>query len=131
VPEWQKKDTHLKIMVSLDKDGVRHVDECSALIDTGAEVRLITQGLPPEFLFQPADKPLRSIAANKQRLAGGDKEGLITMVIPGVHMIDKKAVKMRIPTWMYSADIREDIILSYEWCSFRAVDISARKHGLL
>ncbi len=92
VPEGHKKDIHLKIMVSLDKDGVRHVDECSALIDTGAEVCLIRQGLLPEFLFQPAENPLRLIAVNKQRLAGGDKEVLITMVISGPHVIDKEAV---------------------------------------
>ena len=100
-------------------------------MDTGAEVCLIRRGLLPEFLFQPAENPLRLIAVNKQRLAGGDKEVLITMVFSGTHVIDKKAVEMRIPTWVYSADIREDVIFSYEWCQLRGVDISARKHGLL
>jgi len=131
VPEWHKKDIHLKIMVSLDKDGVRDVDECSALIDTGAEMFLIRQGLLPKFLFQPDEIPLWLIAVNKQRLAGGEKEVLITMLISGIHMIEKKAVEMRISIWVYSADIREDIVLSYEWCQLRGGDISARKHGLL
>jgi len=51
VPKGPKKDIHLKIMVSLDKDGVRRVNECSALIDTGAEVCLIRRGRLPDFFF--------------------------------------------------------------------------------
>jgi len=98
VPEGHNKNIYLKIMFSLNKDGVRYVDECYDLIETGAEVCLIRQGLLLEFLFQPAENHLRLIAVNTQRLAGGDKEVLITMVISGIHMIDKKAVEMRIPT---------------------------------
>jgi len=53
------------------------------------------------------------------------------MVISGIHMIDKEAVEMRLLTWLFTADVREEIILSYEWCQLRKVDIFARKHGLL
>jgi len=113
-PGGRKKGIQLKTIVSLYKDGVQYVDECSDLIDTGAEVCLIEQGLLPEFPFQPAENSLRLMAVNKQRSAGGNKEVLITMVISGIHMIDKKAVEMRMPTWVYSAEIGEDIILSYE-----------------
>jgi len=46
-------------------------------------------------------------------------------------MVDKKDVDMRIPNWMCSADIREDIILSYEWCQHRGSYVPARENGLL
>lgn len=53
------------------------------------------------------------------------------MVISVIKVVDKNAVEMRMLTWVYSTDIREDIILFYEWCQLRGVDISASKHGLL
>jgi len=103
------------------KQGVVQVEPCGFFPPNFHEI-----GASPK----PAEKPSRLIAVNKQRRAGGDKEVLITIVIYGFHMIDKKAVEMLIPTSMYSADIREDIILSYEWCQLREVDISAKKHRL-
>jgi len=38
---------------------------------------------------------------------------------------------LKIPTYFYEADIKDDMILSYNWCRLRGVDISARHHGLL
>jgi hypothetical protein len=53
------------------------------------------------------------------------------MVVEGTQVGTDKSVELRLPTWFYSADIREDMILSYEWCRLRAIDISARHHKIL
>lgn len=118
-PEGHTNDIHPKIVVRLEKDGVRCVDECSALIDPGSELCPIRQGVLPEIFYQPSVNHLQLTAVKNQSLAGGDKEVLITIVIPLIDKTDKKAFEMRIPTWMHSADIRENIMLSYEWCEFR------------
>lgn len=46
-------------------------------------------------------------------------------------MVEKKVVELCMHTWVKSADIWEDAILSYELCQLRGVDISTRKHSLL
>jgi len=71
------------------------------------------------------------MAANRQRLEGGEKEAVIILVISGLGQKSGQKLDLRIPTWVYEADIHEDIILSYEWFRLRGVDISARQHGLL
>ena len=127
----QEGEKHLKIRVGLTREGMKPVEKCEALIDTGAEVCLIRGNLVPEEFYQPAVRPLRLWAANKQLIKGGQDEVLLTLVVEGSQVTTAKAVELRLPTWFYVADIQEDIILSYEWCRLRGVDISARHHGLL
>ena len=107
------------------------IDNCRALVDTGAAVCLVRQGLLPEHLFQKAVIPIRLWAVNNQRLQGGTQEVLLTLVLKGTQVETNREVELRLPTWFYAADIPEDLILSYEWCRLRGVDISARHHGLL
>jgi hypothetical protein len=70
------------------------------------------------------------LGANNQRLEGGEKEALLSLCFRGIDSCSQKESELRIPTWVYEADIREDFILSYPWCRRRNMDILARKHGL-
>ena len=45
--------------------------EAKALIDTGAEVSLVRQGLLPPSLFKISEIPLKIMGANEQRVRGG------------------------------------------------------------
>ncbi len=71
------KEVHLKIQLHLSRANKKVADNCSALIDTGAEVCLIRKGLvDPEF-FQTARRRLQLVGANGQPLEGGSKETLL------------------------------------------------------
>jgi len=41
-----------------------------------------------------------------------------------------KQMLVRFPTRCYEADIREDIILLYQWCHSEGMDVVALEHGL-
>ena len=65
------KNTQLKIPISLLVEGKTVIPDCTALIDTGAEICVIRKGLVPEGQIRPAHKPLRLVGANERRLEGG------------------------------------------------------------
>ena len=94
----QEGEKHLKIMVGLTREGMKPVEKCAALIDTGAEVCLIRRNLIPEEFYQPAVRPLRLWAANKQLINGGQDEVLLTMVVEGSQVNTAKGVELRLPT---------------------------------
>ena len=61
-----------------------HVDiDLTFLVDTGAEVNVIHQGLIPEHLLTHLAHPWRLTAANQQNIAGGDKEAHLTLLLEG------------------------------------------------
>ncbi|EPS61993.1 hypothetical protein M569_12800, partial [Genlisea aurea] len=107
------------------------VPDCTALIDTGAEICVLKKGLVPPEILSPAKKPLRLVGANERRLEGGDKEVTLLMCLWATNQATQKKIQLRIPTTFYVADIKDPLILSYAWCQGRGVDILPRKHGLV
>ena len=124
-------ELQLKIILDLRCQGMEDIKGCKALIDTGAEVCLVRKDVIPPHLYQEAKRPVRLWAANKKLMDGGNQEVLLTLVVKGTQVGVEKSVELRLPTWFYAADIKDDLILSYEWCRLRGIDISARHHGLL
>ena len=91
----------------------REIRQIKALIDTGAEANLVRQGLFSRNLFVPARNPVRLVAANGQRLGGG--EYTIDLEL-GFNMIDGTVVggtKVEYAATCYEADIAIDMILSF------------------
>ena len=73
---------------------------------------------------------MRLLGANSQRLEGGEREALLSLCLRGMDTLSQKETELRIPTWVYEAEIKDDFILSYPWCRRRNMDILARNHGL-
>ncbi|EPS57239.1 hypothetical protein M569_17581, partial [Genlisea aurea] len=103
------KEVHLKIQLRLFRAEQEIAQACSALIDTGAEAHW----------------------SQRAEVGGGSKEIMLQLGISGTLKESGRQVELKIPTYFYEADIKDDIILSYGWCRLRGVDISARHHGLL
>ena len=91
----------------------------------------LKRGLIPDQYLRPATKPLRLVGASERRLEGGDKEVTLHLCVGAIQQEDNKKVELRVPTTFYVADVKDPLILSYEWCRQRGFDISPRKHGLL
>ena len=125
------RETQLKIPIRLLCEEREIVQECTALIDTGAEICVLRKGLVPEEYLSPAKKPLRLVGANERRLEGGEKEVTLILSIWALPKNSAEAVEFRIPTTFYVADIREPAILSYDWCRRKGIDILPRAHGLI
>ena len=125
------RETSLRIPVRLFAGEDEVTPTCPALIDTGAEICVLKRGLIPDKYLRPATKPLRLVGANERRLEGGDKEVTLNLCVGAIQQEDNKKVELRVPTTFYVADVKDPLILSYEWCRQRGFDISPRKHGLL
>ena len=106
------------------------VRDAVLLIDTGAEVCLIKQGLLPSELFSESQRPMRLLAANNQRLPGGTREIVVSICLRGMDSETNCEMEMEIPTRLYEAGISEDILLSYAWLVTRNLDVLSAKHGL-
>ena len=131
VKNKEGRETQLKIPIRLLAEERELVPECAALIDTGAEICVRRKGLIPENYLRPAQKPLTLVGANERRLEGGDKEVTLTSSIWATPKGSQTPVEFRVPTVFYVADIRTTVILSYEWCQRKGVDVSPREHGLV
>jgi hypothetical protein len=122
-------ESHLRICVTLAIHG-QGICQAQALIDTGAEVCLIKTGLLPKEAFHEAERPLRLIAANNQKLQGGTLETAIEIGMDATDVEGKTKVILMTPSNLYEADIEEDVILSYQWLGEREFEVNSRRHGL-
>jgi hypothetical protein len=116
-------ETQLRVKVRLLAEECEAAPPCHALIETGAEVCIVRKNVIPQQFFQPAERPLRLVGANARKLEGGDKEVLLMVCISGVHTKTNQRVELRILTTFYGAAIKDDIILSYDWCIKGGVEI--------
>ena len=79
----------------------------------------------------PSFSPIAPCRGEWEKVRRGGKEVKLNLCTSGVIQGTDKKVEIRIPTTFYEARIYEDMILSYEWCRTRGVDISPRRHGIL
>ena len=123
------KEIHLRIAVILRKHGM--VERTAImLIDTGAEVCLIKEGLLPPEVFVDSPRPMRLLAANNQCLSGGTREVVVSVCLKGVIRESNQPMELEVPTRLYEAGIGEDILLSYTWLVSRNMDVLSMQHGL-
>ena len=120
--------TNLRIPVRVLGEG--SVKRMSALIDTGAEICLVRKGLVEPHQLRPAERPLKLKTASGQSLGGGQLEVLLVFEMLAKDEQTGKEIIVRLPTWCYEADIKEDLILSYAWCQHRGMEVVAPMHGL-
>ena len=107
------------------------VPELEALVDTGAEIKIIHPRYVPKNAFAPSKRPLRLGMANAVRLQGGKREVTFMMRIKGREMDSKREVELRIPTTAYDGEMVCEMILSYAWLAQQDAQINPRRHGLL
>ena len=122
-------ETHLRVPITLAMNG-EGICQAEALIDTGAEVCLVKTGLLPDDAFRVAERPLRLVMANNQRLKGGKREATVELRFEATDVEGKTKIMVITPTNLYEADIEEDVILSYQWLGEREFEVNARRHGL-
>ena len=125
-----KLEPHLRVAAVVRTHPEDDGTQALVLIDSGAEVCLISKGLLPRNLFREATKPLRLVAANQQVLAGGSREVELAICFKASDVDTHGRHVLRAPTALYEADIEEDVILSYEWLGERDILMAARQHGL-
>ena len=102
-----------------------------ALIDTGAEVSLVRQGLFPPSFFKISPVPLKILGANEHRVGGGTLETFGHLEALATENSDRKKIFIRFPTRLIEADVLEDIILSHEWLASFKINVRPYKHDLL
>ena len=124
-------ESHLRVGIRLVADECDAVTSCEGLVDSGAEACIIRKGLIPSQFFYPAERPLRLVGASNQRMEGGDKEVVLKVCITGTHTLTQQKVELCVPTIFYESNIKEDVILSYDWCANTGVEVHAPKHGIL
>ena len=124
------KHTRLEVACRVSGPAGTPVD-LQIFVDTGAEVNLIRRGLLSEECFTAAEIPLNILAANQMPIGGGSRETTAVLNFSGRDVAEKTLMDIRIPTLMYEADITDDAIVSYGWLVEIAIDIYARKHGLM
>ena len=82
-------------------------------MDTGAEVKLVRTGLIPPERFREAERPLKLIAANNQRLPGGSTETTQDLIFKATDLEIKCKIGVTAPTMIYEVEIEEDIIMFF------------------
>ena len=102
-----------------------------ALVDTGAEVKLVNFRKFEALDFHQAQHPVRLGAANSLRLSGGAREATFVLHLQGVTLDSKSPVDLQVPITAYDAEIKYDLILSYGWLAQHNFLVNPRRHGLL
>ena len=101
-----------------------------ALIDTGAEANLIRMGLAPSHLLRQAKYPMKLIAANGQRLGGGER---VLAAILGFEA-QKNGIwqdeLMEFGASFFEAEINVDAIISFSWMAQHKIGVFPHKRAL-
>ena len=69
----------------------------SALIDTGAEINLLRQGLLPPHYFSLSPNPRRFVTAGQAQMAGGKLEVSCGVILQGTNIVTQKVQKIVCP----------------------------------
>jgi hypothetical protein len=85
----------------------------SAIIDTGATASIIRSGLVDPLTLAPARRPRRFVGAGGESLVGGTLGLMATLGFKTSQEGAYTGETHRCKHWLYSADIKDDLILSY------------------
>lgn len=89
VPRATAKNTQIRLAFVFLHAGWEPI-EVRALIDTGAEVSLVRQGLFPPSFFKISPVPLKILGANEHRVGGGTLETFGHLEALATESIDRK-----------------------------------------
>jgi len=121
---------HLRIDCLL-RIGESEPVQIRALVDTGAEVSLIRQGVLPRNFFYTSANPIRIVGPDDQRVQGGVLEVAGQIEMQAFDASDNKRIMIGFPVELKEANISEEVILSYEWLTQFKIDITPWRHGLV
>ena len=110
-----KGDNDLQLVVKLDlvlPEGST-LPGVEILIDTGADVKHIREGLVPKHLLSPAEKTFRFLTADGTRMRGGDKVVQLKMSFQKTTMTDTDPTKFETEGVFYQAENQAHAILSH------------------
>ena len=110
----------IPIEVQFDNGEVRTVQ---ALVDTGAQANLMSQGLVPSCCSRWSRTPLRLVAANGQEIGGGQKETKVSMHFQMVGQSGNLERKVLVEGVFHLADIAVDATLSYPWLREKKLEV--------
>ena len=102
-----------------------------ALIDTGAQVSIVRQGLLPDECFRAARKPLLLKTASGELLPGGQRVASLLMEIDAE---TDKGCPVKTP-WktnitVHDGDVGADMIIGYPWLMRQRLDIQPWRNAL-
>ena len=100
------------------------------LIDTGCEMNLVRKGLVSEEGFEMAKKKFRLVTTNGFVLHGGDRTTTLNLLCKSFAPESGEKICLQFPTKLYEAEIRVDIILSFEWLVTFDINVKSREYGL-
>lgn len=100
------------------------------LIDTGAEVNVIKQGLIPPAFVKYNKRPINMTAADASDLIRGKSGVSGKIFFSGSDENSLSWVELRCPVHFYEANIAAQAIQSYSWLASQDLIIDPRRHGL-
>jgi len=101
------------------------------LVDTGAEVSIIREGIVPEEHLYTLHKPWKLTAANQQLIRGGEQVAKVILHLEGFEVDTGKPQGLKVPTHFLVADLgRLDAIVSYGWLAANNLLVNGRRHGM-
>ena len=86
-----------------------------ALVDTGAQVNLMSDKCVPFHLSHPAEPPVRLVAANGQVIEGGQRSVDLDMLCEYGYPGQKQLKRTSLKGQFLVANIDIDVILAYPW----------------
>ena len=123
------EEVRLEISGLLTSGG--HSRALTILIDTGAEINVMAQGLFPPGVTKAAKHPMNIIAANQEKMGGGDRELWGVLELLATEVDTERPHKLQAPVQFYIADMKGvEAIISYKWLAENGLMVNPRRHGL-
>ena len=108
-----------------------HEVKFQALVDTGAEINVISPHINRLDCTELLQRPWNLTAANQQPIRGGNREARVDIRLHGVHVDTGRPQDLKIPTTFLLADVTPlQAIVSYEWVSQHNFLVNPRRHGI-
>ena len=102
-----------------------------ALVDSGAEINIIRSDLVGEEFFRQSPEPLNLVSADGRLIPGGKKLVHLGLQFNAVDASGRRHSPITVPTKLYEADIREDLLLGFDWLEKHFMMISAPERCLI
>ena len=103
------------------------------LVDTGAEISLIRPDMVPPGLTETPSAPVRLMAVNNNVLGGGDKSCVAEITLFGEEIRREFPMfrEKKFSAELYTADIKVEGILSYDWLATNKMGVMLHRECLL